>query len=362
MTAVQRAAASPPVDQQHEMMISSLLPGDSPRGSGIDAEHVAVLAELTEFPPILVNKHTNRVIDGMHRLHAAKLKGWKWIKVEYFEGDDEEAFIQSVKLNVLHGLPLSLSERKAAAARILASRPDLSDRATAVVTGLSDKTVAAVRARSTSEIPPLKSRLGHDGRSRPLDGKEGRRRAEEFLAYSPTASLREIAAAAGISIGTAHNVRKDFQQRRSLDNLSSRSNPDMTATSNFKVSPIVSSEDRDHRPILLRLSRDPSLRLTESGRDLLRWLHGHSVGQRDWREVVMTIPPHWASSIARLARQNAAAWHEIAQQLDEIADHSNRRRTWEKFGNSELYRPNFKFTPDKSLTSPADSCVRTQAR
>jgi AraC family transcriptional regulator len=72
-----------------------------------------------------------RVIDGMHRLRAAILNRCRSIEVEFFDGDDEEAFIRAVGQNVAHGLPLTPAGRKDAAARILRFRPALSDRSVA---------------------------------------------------------------------------------------------------------------------------------------------------------------------------------------------------------------------------------------
>jgi hypothetical protein len=56
--------------------ILRLAPADSPRLLGEDAEHVRMLADAgTDLPPILVHRRTPRVIDGMHRLRAAHLRG-----------------------------------------------------------------------------------------------------------------------------------------------------------------------------------------------------------------------------------------------------------------------------------------------
>src|SRR5947199_10633529 len=55
--------------------VSSLLPGDSPRVAGENPEHVQLLAAARNLPPILVHRSTMRVIDGMHRLRAARLRG-----------------------------------------------------------------------------------------------------------------------------------------------------------------------------------------------------------------------------------------------------------------------------------------------
>lgn len=56
--------------------ISALLPGDSPRTEGIDGEHVARLAAVDErLPPILVRRSDLAVVDGRHRLRAARAQG-----------------------------------------------------------------------------------------------------------------------------------------------------------------------------------------------------------------------------------------------------------------------------------------------
>ena len=60
-----------------------------------------------------------RVIDGVHRLRATQLRGDSTIPAGLFEGNDAEAFALAVHLNVIYGLPLTLSERKAAARRVL---------------------------------------------------------------------------------------------------------------------------------------------------------------------------------------------------------------------------------------------------
>jgi ParB-like chromosome segregation protein Spo0J len=199
--------------------VASIRQGYSPRLGGEDQEHVRRLAEcdVTTLPPIVVHRPTMRVIDGMHRLRVAALQGRDRIDVEYFDGSEEEAFARAVELNVAHGLPLTLADRKAAAAWILAWRPEISDRAVAAMAGLSPKTAGAIRSRAPEEIPQVHERVGSDGRRHPLDRAEGRRRAAEALAARPGAPLREVAASAGVSPGTARRVRELL--RKEKDNL-----------------------------------------------------------------------------------------------------------------------------------------------
>ena len=60
-----------------------------------------------------------RVVDGMHRLLAALLNGRQTIEAELFDGTADEGFLRAVRENVVHGLPLSQADRRAAAARII---------------------------------------------------------------------------------------------------------------------------------------------------------------------------------------------------------------------------------------------------
>ncbi|MGW7793894.1 ParB/RepB/Spo0J family partition protein, partial [Streptomyces tricolor] len=195
----------------HLVPVDSLVDADSPRLGGMSPEHVEVLVQGA-IEPILVHRETRRVVDGMHRLQAARLRGEKVIPVRYLDGPASEVFIHSVAANVAHGLPLTLKDRKAAARRILASHPDLSDRAVARITRLSPKTVGAVRRASSEELPQSQARVGADGRSRPLDAAERRKAARAFLAEHPGATLREIAASAGVSVSTACEIRQRMRR------------------------------------------------------------------------------------------------------------------------------------------------------
>src|SRR4029078_7378388 len=94
-----------------------------------------------------------RVIDGMHRVRAALLNGRTRIDARLLDCDEGAAFVFAVKTNVKHGLPLSPSDRAAAAARIIAIHPHWSDRAVAAATALSDKTISPIPARSTADGP-----------------------------------------------------------------------------------------------------------------------------------------------------------------------------------------------------------------
>lgn len=290
--------------------ISELTTGESLRSAGVDEAHARVLAESVEdLPPILVHRETMRVIDGAHRLRAAVLAGAEHIKARLFTGDDNCAFVLGVRANIAHGLPLSLSDRKAAAARVLSAYPEWSDRAVATATGLSARTVSGLRGRSTAEGTRLVSRVGLDGRSRPVDRTEGRRRASKLLAQRPDASLREIARATGVSPGTVKDVRDRMHRGADPVPAPRRSGQQ---TGNGQVQDGL----RDITALSRGVRRDPSLRFTDAGRLVLRWLEANSMGGMELERLVEELPPHTAGVIAELARSYAAHLTEFATRLE----------------------------------------------
>ena len=293
--------------------IVSLRAGESPRQNGEDRTHVARLAEADELlPPILVERRTMQVIDGMHRLLAASLKGQETIGVIFFDGGPEEVFLLAVEANVTHGLPLSHSDRRAAARRIIGSHPHMSDRAIGASTGLSAKTVAAVR-RSTAAVPQLTSRMGRDGRVRPLNGARGRLQAAQLLAEHPDASLREVARRAGVSPATARDVRQ--RMARGEKPTLVRSGPGRACT----ASPACGAASAPDAAVQ-KLLRDPSLRHSEHGRQLLRLLQvNNAAGAQDWSGMVVAVPPHCTAIIGQIARHYAQMWQGFAQELDQRA-------------------------------------------
>jgi len=138
--------------------IDALLPGDSPRRSGSDRRHAQTLAELDDpLPAIIVHGPSMHVIDGMHRVQAARERGDEEISALMFVGAEKDAFVIAVKMNVAHGLPLVRSDRVAAAERIMVTHPEWSNRMIASVSGVAAGTVGAARRRSAPAGTPLSS-------------------------------------------------------------------------------------------------------------------------------------------------------------------------------------------------------------
>ena len=93
------------------------------------------VASFSELPPILVQRDNLRIIDGTHRIEAARARGEKTIQARVINCTDNDAYILAVKANTLHGLPLSRADRVSSARRILGGwHPDWSDRAIGIAT------------------------------------------------------------------------------------------------------------------------------------------------------------------------------------------------------------------------------------
>jgi ParB-like chromosome segregation protein Spo0J len=247
-----------------------------------------------------------RVIDGMHRLRAAKCRGQTEIAVQFFDGTEQDALVLAVQANIAHGLPLSLAERKAAAARIVLSHEQWSDRKIASVTGLAPSTVGAIRSCSTGTDRHANTRIGRDGKERRLDTATGRAQVIKLMEEKPNAPIREIARLAGVAPSTAQDVRSRLRDGK---------DPVPTGKRAAGRSPRYSSP-----PSLERVKQDPALRYNEAGRILLRLLHAQVFLQQASTRLVSAVPAHSAKAIAELAHRAADTWRDFANQLERRHD------------------------------------------
>jgi ParB-like nuclease domain len=316
------------------LLLSSLRPGFFLRQSGTDAAHVQLLVDAAssgELPAVLVQKRSLRIVDGMHRIEAAKLRGEDSINARFVDCSDDEAFLLAVRSNTLHGLPLSRADRMAGATRILEGHGKWSDRAVAAATGLSAKTIAALRHRPGADVQDLDKRLGRDGKRRPVTGIEGRKRAADYFAARPDASLREVAREADVSLGTVHDVRARLRsgldpttvgQRRSSQHRAvdgSASEPGRDASSPSNGTRLYSVKPNDAAPswpeISPKLANDPTIRYTENGRAFLRWMATRIMQPGEWKEFVEAVPPHWTEDVSLMAETVSVAWRDFADHL-----------------------------------------------
>ncbi|QLE75877.1 DUF1013 domain-containing protein [Streptomyces rectiverticillatus] len=314
--------------------VSTLLISGSPRIAGEDPRYARLLAESRiPLPPVVVHRSTLRVVDGVHRVRAALLRGEERIDVSFVDGTPEDAFVLAVRLNTRHGMPLSRADRAAAAVRIIESHPHWSDRRIASVTGTSPTTVAALRSRSTIPAGQLNGRTGRDGRVRPLhaDAAQARRRAGEFLLARPNASLREVAAVAGIAVATARSVRERLRlgedpvppklraaEQRDAPGGSAPASGDGTGAR----APGAGEEVVQVPPHLVahaavpNLRKDPSLRFTEAGRTLLRLWSAHAMDTDRWKWLAGSVPAHRLSDAVWAAQHCAEQWQQFARDLE----------------------------------------------
>lgn len=322
-----------------DVLVSSLVPGFYLRQAGTDSAHIRLLVDAAgavKLPPILVQKNGCRIIDGMHRVEAAKLRGERTIRARVLDCSDEEALVLAIKTNIQHGLPLSKADRISGAKRILAAHLDWSDRAVAEIAGLSAKTIASLRNRTTTEAQAQAQgkRLGRDGKRRPLSAADGRRRAAEYIDAHPEASLREVAREADVSLGTVHDVRERLRRgsdpvrsdrRRSNGDSGDRADPAQSAATVVPASSSLptlrprtarsSVQQLDWPTISSRLAGDPALKYTEGGRAFLRWMSMHSTKADEWQEFIDAIPMHWLKDVSRVADTVSAEWRDFAERL-----------------------------------------------
>ncbi|MFI1357741.1 ParB/RepB/Spo0J family partition protein [Streptomyces sp. NPDC020898] len=311
--------------------VAALAAADSPRVAGEDSEYVRTLAESEDaFPPITVHHDSMRVIDGMHRLRAAKLRGWTEIAVRFFDGERADAFVLSVAANTSHGLPLSRADRLAAASRILGFRPEWSDRAIATVSGLAAKKVAEIRRNDPGEGGTSAVRVGIDGRARPVNCVRGRELAGELIRADPGASLRQIAKAAGISPATVADVRDRLRQGHDpvptkLRTRTTHQHPQNQASGEGAVPLRRSRPFSELLPTFETLCKDPSLRFSETGRLVLRLFDSCAAATKERTRILDSLPAHCREPVAELLLSYAEIWQGIAVQLGEDNGVSSRQ-------------------------------------
>jgi uncharacterized ParB-like nuclease family protein len=351
-----------------DVLVNALSAGVSLRQSGTDAAHVQLLVDAAgsaQLPPILVQIDGYRVIDGLHRLEAATLRGDSNIKARFVDCSDSEALVIAMRANGSHGLPLSRTDRVSGAQRVLGSHPDWSDRAVARITGLSAKTIASLRERSSAGTPFDGKRVGQDGRRRPVGPGEGRLRAAEYIAEHPNAPLRQVARETDVSLGTVHDVSARLRRGESPERSGRRTpdaaapplrsvHPDHTvpsvrsvqlsgepsrpapavpggadrggaAPAVLRVAPSVNSASQrrnraDEIPawttVAAKMAADPTIRYTAGGREFLRWMQLHAAELDDgWRELIDAVPAHWLGVIAPIAERIGKEWSLLAEGL-----------------------------------------------
>jgi ParB-like chromosome segregation protein Spo0J len=308
-------------ESSFEFEIGRLNTGLSPRLGDRDRDHAQALANcFDDCPPILVQRNTSTVVDGVHRLLAAHILGRNTIAVRYFDGTREEAFAEAIRSNIAHGKPLTLTEREHAAVELLKMGSEWSDRRIGSVCGLSDKTVGRLR-RTTAEIPQLSERVGRDGRIRPTDS--GKRRADIAAAIRshPDAKAEEIARSLSTSPTTVRDVRGRLQKGETPV-------PQGRGPRSLPTSPISRSATDGRRRAELpdhSWSRDRAISSMPDGNDFSEWLDQTKIAATDWIDRIQNIPLGRLPQLAEEAQLRAEHWAEFAAALEERARALSRR-------------------------------------
>jgi ParB-like chromosome segregation protein Spo0J len=310
--------------------MDSLTHGDPLRSGGLDDGHVMLLMETVDkWPPIVVWGPHNEVVDGSHRVEAARRLGLRHVMAVRFHGSREDAYLEGVRRNIDHGLPLRVTDRRRAAVRVLAGHPDWSDRRIASLCGLSGKTVARLRREAVDSEHPmaqvvgLERRVGRDGKLRPVQSAELRDRIVKALEENPTGSLRAIAAIAGASPETVRTVRS----RQGGDSSVAVEGPGPFRGDIERVEPAVTSlpavmayltlvsPERAVGPNGREWGSDAALLACGDGGEFARWFEAHEVGE-EWHSFVWRVPVGHIYEVVDEARRRSSAWANFANLLE----------------------------------------------
>ncbi len=280
------------------------------RESLSDRRVASLASDHMRWDPIVVSGRTGRVIDGRHRVAAARALGWTTIRATVFEGDADAESDEFVRLNAQGVLPVDRSQRQAAARRLLERHPDWADRRVGEVCGMSPKTIARLRSSAGRSVG--ETRVGRDGRSRPVDPSMQRARILEALVDQPDASLRTIARELGVSPETVRRVRLGMEGEGSHQ----------TADEVVPMPPPISlAQRRIQRPNWVA---DRAFQSRADGALAVDFLERTDVTEVDIGVCVESIPLSQVYEIADEARRRAAVWARLADTVETRA-RSGRR-------------------------------------
>jgi ParB-like chromosome segregation protein Spo0J len=277
----------------------------SPRRPLLDDDHLAALTPVVDrLPPVVVFQPTMTVIDGIHRLEVFRKSGRTHIEAVFVSGDDTEALALAIQANVSHGKPLSRVERYGAVVTLLRRCPERSDRWLGEICGLSHSTVARLRRTSleaevTGGAP---TRLGRDGRRRPIDPTTVRAGVTQVINERPTMSLRKMAAAAGVAPSTVRRTMVGVRGPPSVPSETvAASRPD--------------DRIRNGRAFSVE---DPAFSSTPPLAEIGAWLARTSVTADDLH-YLEDVPLGHIYDVADECRRRAKVWAEMADMAEKRA-------------------------------------------
>lgn len=146
-------------------------------------EYAELMRSGHNFPSVEVvfdgklKKHY--LVDGFHRLAAARRAGIKTIGAVVTDGSMDEARWLSCGANKNHGLRRTNADKRKAIRAALMARPELSDTVLAAHVGVSNGTVGSYRAElaEAGVIRDVQVRTGLDGRKNDIKKNNDARKA-----------------------------------------------------------------------------------------------------------------------------------------------------------------------------------------
>jgi hypothetical protein len=213
---------------------------------------------------------------------------------ELLAGRASEAYVEAIRRNVGDGLPLSLSEGRAATERIIEVSGGWSDRRIAEASRLAPSSMSRLRRAGTWSACPsgwieqLDARVGPDGRRRPVSDPASREAIVATGRAHPEAPLRTPAALVGLSPETVRRVRLALDgEVGACDRWTEVPGPRPSGA----AAPSSWQTDR-------------ALTSCAGGDDLATWLSS------------TTAPPEYRGLVADQCRRRARFWEKFATGLE----------------------------------------------
>ena len=293
----------------------SAVASDHPlRTSGVSAHRVTALCERPDaWLPILVSARTNHVIDGLHRLAAAERIGVTIVRAEFFHGSPAQEVCEFIRRNG-DAFDLSREHRQQALREVLDEHPEWADRRISEMCGMSPKAVARVRQRIVCGDAGTTSRVGRDGRSRPVDPVRQRILIVEALREAPESSLRMIARELGVSPETVRRVRLQLEDDRNL-----------ATPCDTRSDIVIRAEAQHHNAPPRSWNDDHAFQSRVEGTETVEFLERTRVCEQDVTRYAQAVPLSRVYEIADEARRRAAVWARLADSVETRARVHARR-------------------------------------
>jgi DNA-binding CsgD family transcriptional regulator len=301
----QRWYDSEAVPAGDRVAVSALPVGQRWRSGGLDERRVVTLAAAGAVSPLLVRRVDHLVVDGAHRLGAARRLGLHTVPVEWFEGSALDVARAFIDRNDRDGTPIVTPDRDALLAWVLREEPAWSDRLIAASCGVSPKSVARQRRGDEEPAGEIARRIGRDGRARPARAGLVREQVVAALEASPGASLRAIAQQLGVSPETVRSVRRSLADRDEAP----APRPVAAPVPSWVPSPIAPRPQPTWQD-------DRAFQSTASGCSFVDWFESTQVDAIGERKRASEVPLSRVYEVADEALRRAAFWKSFAEDLE----------------------------------------------